>query len=87
MESCQSSPCQHVPSNFFYIEEFYLLGLLAACFMLTSCLAFFSSLKIEATYSSETPLDVQWARRCCVAEDRSVPNHCCENLTFFYIVK
>jgi hypothetical protein len=61
MESWQSS------CSFKFLLYWRVLALLAACFMLVSWLDFSSTLKTEATCSSETPLDLQWARRCCLA--------------------
>jgi hypothetical protein len=40
--------------------------LLATCFMLVSCMAYFSTLKMEATCSSETPVDFQRTTRCYI---------------------
>jgi hypothetical protein len=53
---------------------------LAACFMLVSCLAYSLALKIEATYSCETSVLLQRTTRRCIPEDRTVHNHHCENL-------
>jgi hypothetical protein len=41
----------------------------AACFMLVSYLAYFSTLKMEATCSSVTSVDFQEATRRCALED------------------
>jgi hypothetical protein len=38
-------------------------SLLAACFMLVSCLAYSSTLKMEAAHSSEKSLDFQWKKK------------------------
>jgi hypothetical protein len=54
-------------------------SLLAACFML-SCLAYFSALKIESTYSSKLLLDIWWTMWCYIPEDRTLHNLHCENL-------
>jgi hypothetical protein len=42
--------------------------LVAACFTLVSCLAYSSTLKMEATYSSETIDDFQWATEQFIPE-------------------
>jgi hypothetical protein len=52
--------------------------LLAACFMPISCLAYSSILKMEATCSSRTLVDFEWAARHCIPEDRTFHNHRCE---------
>jgi hypothetical protein len=47
-------------------------ALLADCFMLVSCLAYFSTLEMEVTCSSETPVDLQRTTPRYIPEDRSV---------------
>jgi hypothetical protein len=47
--------------------------------MVISGLAYSSALKLEETYSSET-VDFQWTTWCYIPEDRTLHNHCCENL-------
>jgi hypothetical protein len=37
-----------------------LKAMLAACMMLVCCLAYPSKLKMEATYSCETSVDLEW---------------------------
>jgi hypothetical protein len=49
-------------------------------FMLISCLAYFSTLKMEAACSSETPVDFQRTTWRYIPEDRTLHNHRCENL-------
>jgi hypothetical protein len=49
-------------------------------FMLVSCLAYSSVLKMEATCSSETSVDSQWTTRRCISEERTLLNHSCQNL-------
>jgi hypothetical protein len=48
--------------------------LLATCFTLISCLAHSSALKMEATYSSETPVDLQRTIWHYIPEDRTLQN-------------
>jgi hypothetical protein len=48
--------------------------------LLASCSAYSSTLKTEVTYSSETSVYCQWTAWCYVPEDRTLRNHCCENL-------
>jgi hypothetical protein len=55
-------------------------ALLATCFTLASCLAYSSTLKIEATCSSETSVDFQWTTRRYIPENRTLQNRRCENL-------
>jgi hypothetical protein len=50
-------------------------ALLAACFMLVSCFAQSSTLKMEATRSSETSAEFQRTARCYIPEDRTLHNH------------
>jgi hypothetical protein len=57
--------------------------LLSTCFTMVSCLAYFSTLEMDATCSSETSVDFQRT-----TGDRSLPSHSCENLksyTVFYM--
>jgi hypothetical protein len=44
--------------------------LLDTCFMLVSCLAYSSTLKMEATCSSETSVDFQRTTVRCIPEDK-----------------
>jgi hypothetical protein len=44
---------------------------LAACFMLLSCLAYSSTLKMKVTCSSEMSVDFQWTTQVCMSEDRT----------------
>jgi hypothetical protein len=53
---------------------------LAACFMLVSWLAYSSTLKMKATCSPKTSLNFQWTTWPSFPEDRTIHNHCCENL-------
>jgi hypothetical protein len=47
---------------------------------LVSCLAYSSTLKMEATCSSETSVDFQQATLHYIPEDRTLHTHLCENL-------
>jgi hypothetical protein len=60
--------------------ETYRLHLLAACFLLVSRVAYFSTLKLEAICSSETTADSQLAIRLYIPEDKTPHRHRCENL-------
>jgi hypothetical protein len=53
---------------------------LPPAFTLVSCFAYYSTLKMDATCSSETSVDFQQTTRCYIPEDRTLHNHCCENL-------
>jgi hypothetical protein len=48
--------------------------------LLVTCLTYYSILKMEATYSSETSDDLQWSTWHYITEDRTFHNHRCENL-------
>jgi hypothetical protein len=48
-------------------------------FTLVSCLTYFSTLKMEATCSSETSVDTQQTTRRYIPEDGTLYNHRCEN--------
>jgi hypothetical protein len=54
--------------------------LLALSFILVSYVAYASTLKMEATYSSETLVDFQWTTRRYISENIILHNHRCENL-------
>jgi hypothetical protein len=56
------------------------IKLFAIFFMLASLLADSWALKIEATRSSETSVDIQRAKRCYITHGRTLHNHRCENL-------
>jgi hypothetical protein len=50
------------------------------CFSLVSCLAYSSTLMMEAACSSETSVDFQWTTQCYIPEDRAHNNRCWNNL-------
>jgi hypothetical protein len=56
------------------------LKMLAARFTMDSCLAYSSTLKMEATCSSEMSVAFQRTTRRYIPEDRTLHNHRCENL-------
>jgi hypothetical protein len=49
-------------------------------FSLVSCSDYSSILKMEAIYSSETPVDTQRTTWCYIPEDGTLHNRRCENL-------
>jgi hypothetical protein len=49
-------------------------------FTLVSCSAYFSTLKMETIFSSETSVDFQRTTRSYIPEDSTLRNHRCENL-------
>jgi hypothetical protein len=49
-------------------------------FTMVSCLAYSSTLKMEATYCSETLNDFQRSAQHYIPEDRTLHKRCCENL-------
>jgi hypothetical protein len=59
------------------VRNIDLIGLrqasLAPCFMLVSCLTYFSALKMQATCSSETSVDFQQITRRYIPEDGNLP--------------
>jgi hypothetical protein len=61
------------------------LALLGTCFMLVSCMAYSSTLKMEVTCSSETLVHVPLNTECHIPEDRTIHNHRCENLKSYNI--
>jgi hypothetical protein len=62
------------------------VALLATSFMLVSCLANYSTLKIKATCSSETSVDFERTTRGYITEYNTLHNHRFENLKS-YIAK
>jgi hypothetical protein len=60
-------PCSQLKINRRF-ERTCRLVLLATCFMLISCLAYFSTLKMEITSSSETSVDFQRTTWHCIPE-------------------
>jgi hypothetical protein len=56
-------------------------------FTLVSCLAYSSTLKLEATRSSETSADFQRATRRYIPQHRTIHNHRCENLKCYMFTK
>jgi hypothetical protein len=55
-----------------------------ACFMVVPCLAYSLTLKMEATCFSDMSVDFQWTTWRYIPDDRTLHNHCSENLNFFY---
>jgi hypothetical protein len=49
-----------------------LKALPSACFMVVSCFAYSSTLKMQAIYTSEASVDFQLTTRRCVPEDRTL---------------
>jgi hypothetical protein len=60
--------------------------MLATCFTLVSYLACFSTLKMEATCSSEASVVIQRTTRCYIPEDRALHNYLCERLKSYKFV-
>jgi hypothetical protein len=61
----------------------YLLLCLPPAFTLVSCLAYFSTLKIETICSFETSVGSQWTTWRYIPEDGTFHNHRSENLTSY----
>jgi hypothetical protein len=53
-------------------------ALLAACFLLVSCLAYSSALKIERVRPSETSVNYYWAAQLYMQEDNILHSHSIE---------
>jgi hypothetical protein len=71
-------PCSLLKVNYILEENvtfIFRICLLAACFMLIACLAYSSTLKMEATCSSKTLVDSQWTTWHYIPEDRTLHNH------------
>jgi hypothetical protein len=60
-------------------------ALLVIGFLLISYLAYYSTLEMEATCSSETSVTFQRNTRRCITEDKTLHNHRCENLKSYII--
>jgi hypothetical protein len=52
----------------------------SSAFTLISYLAYSLTLKMEATCSSKMSVDFEWTTQRYIPEDRTLHNHCCENL-------
>jgi hypothetical protein len=62
----------HFPPLSYIIQSFgKLIALLGTCFTSVSCLAYSLNLKVEATCSSDMPVDFQQTTQCYVPEDRT----------------
>jgi hypothetical protein len=59
---------------------------LSTCFMLETCLAHSSNLKVETIYSYETSIDFQRNTLRYIPEERIVCSHRCENLKSYKTV-
>jgi hypothetical protein len=73
---------EHVASIFGVEEETKqeTRGYAYSCFMLISCLAYSSTLKMEVTCSS-----FQQTTQCYIPEDQTLHNHCCKNLKSYML--
>jgi hypothetical protein len=54
-------------ASIFRVEDLRVV-LLVVCFMLISCLAYSSILKVEATWSNEMSVEFQWITWCYIPE-------------------
>jgi hypothetical protein len=68
---CRITPC----------SELKIKPRLPRAFRLHSCLVYSSTIKMEASCSSETSVDFQQTTRRYISEDRTLHNHCCQNFT------
>jgi hypothetical protein len=74
---------EHVATIFRFEEQAKQeasMNLLATCFILVSCSAYSSTLKMKATSSSETLVHSQRTTRRYITEDRTLHNPRCENV-------
>jgi hypothetical protein len=79
------TPCSPLKFNRLLEEHVAFMALLAACFMLVSCLAYSSALKLEATWFSETLVEFQRTTCRYIPEDRILHSHGCENLKSYKV--
>jgi hypothetical protein len=81
---------EHIASNF-RVEEYakqetsMKSGGKQSHFHTVSCLAYSSTLKMEATYSFEMSVDFQWTTLHYIPEDSTIHNYCCENLRSYIL--
>jgi hypothetical protein len=66
------TPCSPLKVDYVREEHF---ALLAACFMLVSCLAYSSTLKMEAICSSKMQDEFQRTAQHYIPESRTLRNH------------
>jgi hypothetical protein len=66
---------RNLPDN----EESHLLPCSSLKVMFVSCLAYFSTQKMEVTCSTETSIDFQRTTGRYITEDRTLHNHRCDN--------
>jgi hypothetical protein len=78
-----SPPFSGLPYNPSKITSMKHATLLAASFMLVSCLVYSSTLKMETTYFSERLLSFNGLQAVCVLKGRTFHNYCYENLISF----
>jgi hypothetical protein len=67
-----SSRSRNKPSKKLVWKQVASRALLAASFTPLSCLAYFLTLKMETTCSSETSVDFQWTTQHYIREDRTL---------------
>jgi hypothetical protein len=67
---------------FFWQNQWGSLGLLGAWFTLVYCLAYSLILKMEATCSSETSVNLQWTGRCYIQEYMTLRDNGSEKLWY-----
>jgi hypothetical protein len=63
-----------------------LQAVLAICFFEISCLAYFSTLRVKAKYTSEESVEFQRIIRYFIPNDRTLHNHSCENLISYFSI-
>jgi hypothetical protein len=61
-------------------DDVYSIGLLATCFKFISCLAYYSTMKMEVVCPSETTVDFRRSTQRYIPEDRNLRAHRCEKL-------
>jgi hypothetical protein len=82
MEEVQKFRPSYIFKNFILRYITRVADIFAACFVLISCMANSSSLKMEAIRSSETSVNFHRTTWRYIPEGRSLHNYRCENLKF-----
>jgi hypothetical protein len=63
------------------------VALLAACFMLVTCLVYSLTLKMEATCSSKMSAEVQWNTQHYITEERTLQKFICFGIIITTVIK
>jgi hypothetical protein len=77
-QPCQSSALKETSNG--------SAALLGTCFVMLFCLAYSLILKVEATYSSETLLNIRQNTKRYIPEDRNLRNQWCDEPQILYSI-